>query len=60
MVNIVPVLKKNGALQICIDFWNLNLETPKDEYLMPILDLFIDVAVSHEILSFMDGHAGYN
>ncbi|KAM2914365.1 hypothetical protein COP2_044904 [Malus domestica] len=60
LVNIVPVLKKNGALRIFIDFRNLNLTTPKDEYPMPISDLLIDVAANHEILSFMDGHAGYN
>ncbi|KAM2670745.1 hypothetical protein EV1_006640 [Malus domestica] len=60
LANIVPVLKKNGALRICIDFRNLNLATPKDEYTMPISDLLIDVAANHAILSFMDGHAGYN
>ncbi|KAM1515645.1 hypothetical protein ACFX10_014724 [Malus domestica] len=60
LANIVPVLKKNGALRICIDFRNLNLATPKDEYTMPISDLLIDAAASHEMLSFMDGHAGYN
>ncbi|KAM1105002.1 hypothetical protein ACFX19_013518 [Malus domestica] len=60
LANIVPVLKKNGALRICIDFRNLNLATPKDEYTMPISDLLIDAAVNHAILSFMDGHAGYN
>ncbi|KAM2237963.1 hypothetical protein ACFX1S_013260 [Malus domestica] len=60
LANIVPVLKKNGTLRICIDFRNLNLATPKDEYPMPIFDLLIDVAAHHEILSFMDGHAGYN
>ena len=60
LANIVPVHKKNGALCICIDFRNLNLATPKDEYLMPISYLLIDVAPNHAILSFMDGHAGYN
>ncbi|XP_028113909.1 uncharacterized protein LOC114311946 [Camellia sinensis] len=30
--NIVPVIKKNGKLRVCIDFRNLNLTTPKDEY----------------------------
>ncbi|XP_070678096.1 uncharacterized protein [Malus domestica] len=52
--------EKNGALRICTDFRNLNLATPKDEYTMPISDLLIDVAANHAILSFMDGHAGYN
>ncbi|KAM2078098.1 hypothetical protein COP1_024346 [Malus domestica] len=52
--------EKNGALRICIDFRNLNLVTPKDEYTMPISDLLIDAATNHAILSFMDGHARYN
>ncbi|KAM2763111.1 hypothetical protein PS2_014761 [Malus domestica] len=52
--------EKNGALRICINFRNLNLATPKDEYIMPISDLLIDAAANHAILSFMDGHAGYN
>ncbi|KAM0963789.1 hypothetical protein ACFX2A_023233 [Malus domestica] len=60
LANIVPVLKKSGALCICIDFRNMNLATPKDEYTMLILDLLIDAATNHAILSFMDGHAGYN
>ena len=60
LANIVPVLKKNGALRICIDFRNLNLATPNDEYTMPLLDLLVDAAANHAVLSFMDGHAGYN
>ena len=60
LANIVPVLKKNGALCICIDFHKLNLATPKDEYPMPISDLLIDATANHAMLSFMDGHAGYN
>ncbi|XP_059664235.1 uncharacterized protein LOC132310008 [Cornus florida] len=58
--NVVPVIKKNGKLRICVDFRNLNIATPKDEYLMPMADQLIDSAVKHEILSFMDGHSGYN
>ncbi|KAM1850245.1 hypothetical protein ACFX13_014461 [Malus domestica] len=60
LANIVHVLKKSGALRMCIDFRNLNLATPKDEYTMPILDLLIDAAANHAILSVMDGHARYN
>ncbi|CAL8993663.1 unnamed protein product [Prunus brigantina] len=58
--NIVPVKKKTGAIRICVDFRNLNLATPKDEYPMPMADLLVDGAAKHEILSFMDGHSGYN
>ncbi|GKV13619.1 hypothetical protein SLEP1_g24610 [Rubroshorea leprosula] len=58
--NVVPVLKKNGKLRVCADFRNLNLATPKDEHPMPIADLLVDGVARHKILSFMDGHSGYN
>jgi hypothetical protein len=58
--NIVPVLKKNSKLRICIDFRNINMATPKDEYPMPIADLLVDGASGYKILSFMDEHSGYN
>ncbi|KAM1677921.1 hypothetical protein ACFXTN_034692 [Malus domestica] len=60
LANIIAVLKKSGALRICIDFRNLNLATSKDECTMPILDLLIDATTNYTILSFMDGYAGYN
>ncbi|BBH09171.1 hypothetical protein Prudu_021595 [Prunus dulcis] len=43
-----------------VDFCNLNLAAPEDEYLMPMADLLIDGAAKHEISSFVDGHSGYN
>ena len=58
--NVVPIVKKNGKLRVCIDFRNLNLVTPKDEYPMLVADQFMDVAAKYQILSFMDGHSGYN
>ena len=58
--NIVLVLKKNGKSRVCIDFMNLNTATPKDEYPMPIADVLVDGVAGHKLLSFMDGHSGYN
>jgi hypothetical protein len=58
--NIVLILKKNGKLRICIDFRNINMATPKDEYPMPVVDLLVDGASGYKVLSFMDGHLGYN
>jgi hypothetical protein len=58
--NVVPVYKKNGKLHVSIDFRNLNKATPMDGYPMPIADLLIDAAAGHQIISFMDGNAGYN
>ena len=58
--NIVSVLKKNGKLCVCIDFRNLNTATPKDKYPMPIIDVLVDGVARHKLLSFMNGHLGYN
>ena len=33
---------------------------PKDEYVMPIVDMLVDVMTNNGILIFMDGHSGYN
>ena len=30
LTNIVPVMKKNGKLRVCVDFRDLNATTPKD------------------------------
>nr|KYP40046.1 Retrovirus-related Pol polyprotein from transposon opus [Cajanus cajan] len=41
--NIVPIIKKNGKMRVCIDFRDLNAATPKDAYPMPIVETMIDV-----------------
>ncbi|XP_020229218.1 uncharacterized protein LOC109810221 [Cajanus cajan] len=51
--NIVPVIKKNGKLRVCIDFRDLNTATPKDEYPMPIAETMIDAAAAGEFLGFV-------
>ena len=30
LANIVPVIKKNGKLRVCVDFRDLNIANPKD------------------------------
>ena len=58
--NIVLAIKKNGQVRICLDFRDLNLATPKDEYVIPIADMLIDAAANNGILTFMDGYSSYN
>jgi hypothetical protein len=59
--NIIPIEKKNpGKIRVCIDFFNLNKATPKDEYHMPTTDILINNASKHRVISFLDGNAGYN
>jgi hypothetical protein len=57
--SVVPVQKKDGRWRVCVDFRDLNMATPKDEYPMPVAETLINAA-GHKILSFMDGNAGYN
>jgi hypothetical protein len=52
--------KESGKLRVCIDFHNLNIATPKDEYPMPIADMLINNASGNRIISFLDGNARYN
>ena len=45
LANIVPVIKKNGTLRVCIDFRDLNDAAPKDEYPMPVTVMLVDSAM---------------
>ena len=58
--NIVPVLKKNGKIRICIYYRDLNTACPKDEFPLPITDVMIDNTCEFERMSFLDGFSGYN
>ncbi|XP_038717270.1 uncharacterized protein LOC120010560 [Tripterygium wilfordii] len=60
IANIVPVMKKNGQLRVCVDFRDLNKACPKDDFPLPITELMVDATTGHEVLSFMDGSSGYN
>jgi hypothetical protein len=57
---IVPVQKKDGRWQVCVDFRDLNRATPKDEYPMPVAETLINAAAGNKILCFMDDNTGYN
>lgn len=60
LANIVPVVKKNGTLRVCIDFRDLNTATPKDEYSIPVAEMLVDSSAGYEYLSMLDGYSGYN
>jgi hypothetical protein len=44
LANVVPIKKKNGTIRVCINFRDLNLATPKDEYPMPVAEMLVDSA----------------
>jgi hypothetical protein len=58
--SVVPVQKKDGRWQVCVDFRDLNRATPKDEYPMPVIETLINAAAGHKTFSVVDGNTGYN
>ena len=60
LANVVPVPKKNGNVRVCVDFGDLTKASPKDDFPLPHIDMFVDNTVGHLMLSFMDGFSGYN
>ena len=53
-------MKNNGKLRVCVHFRDLNVVTPKNMYVMPIVDMLVDSTAYNELFSFMDGFYGYN
>ena len=45
---------------MCIEFTDLNKACPKDSFPLPHIDMLMDAAAGHELLSFMDAFSGYN
>ena len=60
LANVVLVKKANGKWRLCIDFTDINKACPKDSFPLPRIDLIVDAAAGHELLSFMDAFSGYN
>ena len=58
--NIVLVPKKNGKVRMCVDYRDLNRESPKDNFPLPHIDVLVDNTTNHHMFSFMDGFSGYN
>jgi hypothetical protein len=52
--------KNTGKIRVCTDFHNLNKATPKYEYTMPIVDMLINNALEHRVITFLDGNVSYN
>ena len=52
LANIVPVMKKNGKILVCVDFRDLNVVTPKDMCVTPIANMLVDCTANNELFSF--------
>ncbi|XP_047313953.1 uncharacterized protein LOC124917607 [Impatiens glandulifera] len=60
VVNVVPVAKKDGKIRVFVNYSDLNKASPKDNFPLPHIDVLVDHAAGHELLSFMDGFSSYN
>jgi hypothetical protein len=60
LVNIVPAMKKNGQVRVCVDFRDLNRTCPKDDFPIPITEMVVDATTGYGAMSFVDGSSGYN
>ena len=58
--NIVPISKKNGSINIYIDFWDVNKACPKDDFPLPNIETIVDLTMGHYMFSLMDGFSRYN
>jgi len=60
VANIVPVLKKDGKVRMCVDYRDLSKASPKDNFPLPHIDTLVDNTAGYSLFSFMDGFSGYN
>ena len=58
--NIVPVSKHDKSIRVCIDFRDLNLACPKDDFPLPNINIIVVMTIGYEMYSLMDGFSGYN
>ena len=54
VANVVPVPKKDGKVRICLDYRDLNRESPKDNFPLPHIDVLVDNTAQHKVFSFME------
>ncbi|GKU89512.1 hypothetical protein SLEP1_g3641 [Rubroshorea leprosula] len=60
VANIVPVMKKDGRVRVCVDYRDLNKASPKDDFPLPHIQIMLDNAAKNTRFFFVDGYFGYN
>ncbi|RVW21495.1 hypothetical protein CK203_111259 [Vitis vinifera] len=55
LANVVSIPKKNNKVRVCVSFRDLNKSSPKDDFPLPHIDMFVGSITGHSMLSFMDG-----
>ena len=60
IANIVPVPNKDGKVRMCVDYLDLNRESPENDFPLPHIDVLMDNTAQASVFSFMDSFSGYN
>ena len=60
VANIVLVSKKDEKVRVCVDYRDLNRDSPKDNFPLPHINTLVDNTTKHSLISFMDRFFGYN
>ena len=60
LANLLPVRKKSGKISLCVDFWNLNQVSLKDNYPLPKMHHILQRVVGSQRMSMLDSFSGYN
>jgi len=51
VANVVPVLKKDGKVRMCVDYRDLNRASPKDDFSLPHIDTLVDNTATSTLYS---------
>lgn len=58
--NMVPIRKKSREIKLCVDFWNLNQASEKDNYHVLHMEHILQLISGLEMFSLLDGFSCYN
>jgi hypothetical protein len=57
---MVPIRKNSREIIICIDLYNLNRSSEKDNYPIPPMEQILQLVSKSQLFSLLDGFLGYN
>ena len=57
---MVPVLKKSGAVRICVDLKHLNLRVERELHILPTLHDLTSILARATVFSFLDTASGFD
>lgn len=56
---MVPVIKKNGNIRICVDLKRLNENVKREKFILPTLDNILPKLAKSTVFSSLDAESGF-